>query len=273
MNECVVEIKELRVSFPGFGGSVEAVRGISLEVFQGEIVGLVGESGSGKSVSALTALGMFPLGTKPQVSGSVTVLGKDVLSMSERQLESLRGSQIALVPQEPLTSLNPTIRVGRQLSAVIRAHRSESAQRAMEIGTELLSEMMIEDPLRVMGAYPFELSGGLRQRVVLAMAFACNPKVLIADEPTSALDVTVQKEVLDLLAARARASGASILMITHDMGVVRYICDRLYVMLDGRIVESGDPDRLLSHPEHAYTKRLLNALPERTARRHLLPVE
>ena len=273
MSEPIVDIRNLRVSFPAYRGRIDAVRDVSLQIYRGEIVGLIGESGSGKTVTAMTTLGLFPQGLPPVVSGSVNVLGEDMLTMGGNELTARRGARIALVPQEPASSLNPTVRIRRQLVWAIQAHRAVASAEAETVARRLLEDMRIDDPGRVMAAYPFELSGGLRQRVLLAMAFSCDPSVLIADEPTSALDVTTQKRVLDLLVDRATAEDVAVLLITHDMGVGWHYCDRIYVMYRGEIVESGVTESVLESPRHAYTRRLLNALPERSARGQPLPVD
>lgn len=272
MSEPVIDIRDLRVSFPVYRKRIDAVRGVSLEMHPGEIVGLIGESGSGKTVTAMSTLGLFPAGSVPIASGSVKVLGEEILTMSPADLAERRGSRIALVPQEPATALNPTIRIRRQLVMVIQAHGTFTTTQAERLATNLLKDMGVDDPRRVMQAYPFELSGGLRQRVLLAMAFSGNPSVLIADEPTSALDVTTQKLVLDLLVDRARTAKVSVLLVTHDIGVGWHYCDRIYVMYQGEIVESGTATSILENPRHSYTRRLLNALPERSPRGQPLPV-
>ena len=272
MSGRVVDIRHLKVAFPLFKRRIEAVRGVSLKVHAGEIVGLIGESGSGKTVTALSTLGLCPAGSRPIWSGSVKVMDEEILTMGARDLAERRGSRVALVPQEPASSLNPTIRIRGQLLMVIRAHRSFTTKEAETLALKLLEDMGVDDPERIMSAYPFELSGGLRQRVLLAMAFSCNPSLLIADEPTSALDVTTQKLVLDLLIDRARTSSVSVLLVTHDIGVGWHYCDRIYVMSQGEIVESGMANNILGSPRHPYTQRLLNALPERSPRGQPLPV-
>ncbi len=272
MSEPVIDIRDLRVSFPVYGKRIEAVRGVSLKVHAGEIVGLIGESGSGKTVTAMSTLGLYPAGSAPIATGSVKVMGEEIFTMSRADLAERRGSRIALVPQEPATSLNPTMRIRRQLVMAIQAHRTLTARQAETLATDLLEDMRVVDPRRVMRAYPFELSGGLRQRVLLAMAFSCSPSLLIADEPTSALDVTTQKRVLDLLVDRAKTSSVSVLLVTHDMSVGWHYCDRIYVMCRGEVVESGTTASVLENPRHSYTRQLLNSLPERSPRGQPLPV-
>jgi len=268
-----ISIENLSVSFPTYGGYVKAVDQVSLQVQAGEIVGLVGESGSGKTITSLTTLGLLPQNANPQVNGVVKVLGDDVLSMNNKQLEQIRGARIALIPQEPMTALNPSIRVGKQINMVIRAHQPKNEDQARKQTRELLEKMGITDSRRVAESFPFELSGGLQQRVLLAMAFSCQPEVLIADEPTTALDVTIQKQVLDLIRLRVKESQVATLFITHDMGVVWELCDRVYVMNQGQVVEHGDTRKILSQPEHPYTCKLLNALPERNEKRQPLPLD
>src|SRR6185437_376068 len=197
--------------------------------------------------------------------GSIHVLGRDMLAASEREMEEVRGKLVSMVFQEPMNALNPTIRIGRQITEVIHRHERVSAAAAEARAEGLLAEMQVPDARRVMGNYPFELSGGMRQRVLLAMAFSCNPKVLIADEPTTALDVTVQAQVLALLRERARERGTSVLFISHDLAVVAQLCDRIYVMYAGRVVEQGPTARVLGRPLHPYSAALLRSLPEQAA--------
>ncbi len=260
--DAIAQVNDLCLEFPTYHGAVHALSGVSLTVRRGEIVGLVGESGSGKSVTALALLRLLPEGSVRFTGGSVALLGRDILQLSERSLEDIRGNAASMIFQEPMTALNPTIRIGRQITQVIRRHEAVSEAEALRRTEALLSEMQIPDAARVMRNYPFELSGGMRQRVLIAMAFSCNPDVLIADEPTTALDVTVQAQVLSLLRERARARGASVLFITHDLAVVGQLCDRVYVMYAGRVAEEGATGDVLSRPLHPYTRALLKSLPE-----------
>ncbi|HET7412099.1 MAG TPA: ABC transporter ATP-binding protein, partial [Pararhizobium sp.] len=216
----VVSIDDLSLVFPTYHGDVRALSGVTLDVGQGEIVGLVGESGSGKSVTAMSVVRLLPPGAARFTRGKLTLLGRDMLAIGERALEDVRGKEASMIFQEPMSALNPTIRIGRQIIEVIRRHERIGEREARQRAETLLAEMQVPDAARVMRNYPFELSGGMRQRVLIAMAFSCNPSVLICDEPTTALDVTVQAQVLALIRERARARGTAVLFITHDLAVV-----------------------------------------------------
>ncbi|SMP16908.1 ABC transporter ATP-binding protein [Shimia sagamensis] len=262
MADPVLKIDGLEVLFPGFSGDVHAVNGVDLDVQPGEIVGLVGESGSAKSVTAMTALGLLPAGAFRQSAGTISILGRDVATMSEREMNKLRGGDVAMIFQEPQTALNPTKTIGKQMLRVIELHSNLRGLAARDRAIELLKDMRINDAEEILGRYPFELSGGMRQRILIGMAFACSPKLLVADEPTTALDVTVQRQVLQLLHAKARQTGASVLFISHDLAVISQFCDRIYVMYAGRVVESGPAQKVLGNPQHPYTAALIEALPE-----------
>ncbi|OBS08237.1 ABC transporter ATP-binding protein [Acidihalobacter prosperus] len=259
----VLEIEDLSMEFPVYGGAVRALDGVNLNVAQGEMVGVVGESGCGKSVTSLLAMGLLPRQDYRVRSGRITLLDTDVLNASESTLVTMRGQRAAMIFQEPLTALNPTRRIGSQMIEVIRRRRLLSRSAARTEAARLLGEMRIADADEVLRRYPFELSGGMRQRVLIALAFSGDPAIVIADEPTTALDVTVQRQVLGLLRERARQAGAAVMLITHDMGVVAQYTDRVYVMYAGRVVESGGTREVLSSPAHPYTRALLAALPER----------
>jgi peptide/nickel transport system ATP-binding protein len=258
----VVAIEDLALDFPTYRGVIPALAGITIAVAPGEIVGLVGESGSGKSVTAMSVIRLLPEGAMRVRQGQIHLLGRDVLGASPAALQGMRGRLASMIFQEPMNALNPTIRIGRQIVQVIRQHEPVGAAEAAARAGRLLSEMQVQDAPRVMRSFPFELSGGMRQRVLIAMAFACNPKLLIADEPTTALDVTVQAQVLALLRERARERGTSVLFITHDLAVVAQLCNRVYVMYAGRIVEQGATADVLNRPLHPYTRALLRSLPE-----------
>jgi peptide/nickel transport system ATP-binding protein len=262
-SDTVLAIDDLRLAFPVYGGAVRALDGVQMRVARGEIVGVVGESGCGKSVTALLALGLLPREDYRVLGGRVSLLGTDVLAASEHELGALRGSRASMIFQEPLTALNPTRRVGAQMIEVIRRHQPLGRTAARDLAIRVLGEMRIGDAAEVMRRYPFELSGGMRQRVLIALAFAGRPAILIADEPTTALDVTVQRQVLTLLRERARQSRTAVLLITHDMGVVSLYTDRMYVMYAGRIVEAGPTREVLGAPAHPYTRALLDGLPDR----------
>jgi peptide/nickel transport system ATP-binding protein len=262
MTAPVVQIDRLALAFVGHAETITALRGISLHVDAGEIVGLVGESGSGKSATAMSILRLLPYGKARYPEGEIKVLGQNVLGTPERQLQDMRGAEVAMIFQEPMTALNPVLRVGEQIIDVILRHRSMSRTDATTLALTLLRDLHINDPERTLAAYPHELSGGMRQRVMIAMAFSCQPKMIIADEPTTALDVTVQAQILSLLKERAVATGTAVLLITHDLAVVAQLCDRVYVMYRGEIVEHGTTRAVIGNPQHAYTRALLNALPE-----------
>ncbi|MFF3381296.1 dipeptide ABC transporter ATP-binding protein [Streptomyces sp. NPDC002680] len=255
----ILEIENLDVTFTTETGDVPAVREVSLHVRPGETLALVGESGSGKSTVALAALGL--LSGNARATGRVEIGGVDVVGASEADLARLRGRTASMVFQEPATALDPLTRIGAQIAEVIRNHRPLSAKEAASEAVDLLRRVGIPDPERRASAFPFQLSGGQRQRVVIAMAIANSPGLLIADEPTTALDVTVQAEILDLLRALAADSGTGVLLVTHNMGVVADFADRVAVMLQGEIVETGPVEEVLLRPAHEYTRRLLSAVP------------
>ncbi|WP_036666548.1 ABC transporter ATP-binding protein [Paludibacterium yongneupense] len=261
----VLSIDRLSLEFPVYRGAIHALNGVTLSVGAGEIVGIVGESGSGKSVTAMMAMRLLPATSYRVTAGSLHVLGHDMLTVSERTLSALRGADVAMIFQEPMTALNPTRRIGAAMVEVIRCHRRLSAHDARAHAIALLEDMHIADAAGVLERYPFELSGGMRQRILIALAFSCNPRLLIADEPTTALDVTVQRQVLLLLRERARALGTGVLFISHDMAVVSQLCDRVYVMYAGSVVESGPTADILVRPAHPYTRGLLLGLPESAA--------
>jgi peptide/nickel transport system ATP-binding protein len=241
-------------------GEANVLRGISLEVEPGEVRGLVGESGAGKSMLGRAVLGLLPANATV-TSGHIAFEGRDLLAMRESERRSLLGRRIALIPQDPMTSLNPVKRVGAQVSSLLRHHLGLSKRAALLRATELLTEVAIREPERVLSLYPHEISGGMRQRVLIAMAFACDPSLVIADEPTTALDVTVQRQVLQLVERLRRSHGSAVLFITHDLGVVAKICRSMSVLHAGRVLEEGETADVLMRPRHAYTRALLAATP------------
>ncbi|MYS68934.1 ATP-binding cassette domain-containing protein, partial [Streptomyces sp. SID5926] len=255
----ILELDDLGVVFTTETGTVQAVRGVSLSVAPGETLALVGESGSGKSTVALAAMGL--LAGNARATGTAVVDGTDIVGADEEQLSGLRGSTVSMVFQEPATALDPLTRVGKQIAEVIRNHRRISAADAAARAVELLRRVGIPEPEQRARSYPFQLSGGQRQRVVIAMAIANEPALLIADEPTTALDVTVQAEILDLLRRLAAETGTGVLLVTHNMGVVADFADRVAVMYQGAIVETGPVEDVLLRPTHDYTRRLLSAVP------------
>ncbi|EMM3427305.1 ABC transporter ATP-binding protein [Klebsiella aerogenes] len=263
MENRVLTIDNVRLSFPVYQGQVNVLNNISLHIDRGEIVGVVGESGSGKSVTAMLAMRLLPAGSYHIHSGAITLMGHDMLNLTEKTLRDIRGSKVAMIFQEPMTALNPTRRIGKQMVDVIRQHRPMSLREARARAVELLADMQIADPPSVLKRYPFELSGGMRQRVMIAIAFSCEPDLLIADEPTTALDVTVQRQVLRLLKQKAQATGTAVLFISHDMAVVSQVCDRLYVMYAGAVIESGNTGEVLQQPQHPYSIGLLNSAPDK----------
>ncbi|MER7071402.1 ABC transporter ATP-binding protein [Terrabacter sp. NPDC000476] len=260
----VLEVADLSVRFRGEGGDVSAVDGVDLSLGRGEIVGIVGESGCGKSVTAMSLAGLLP--RSATVTGSVRLEGQELVGADARRLRAARGQEIAYIFQEPMTSLNPVLTVGRQIGEVLQVHERLSRREARERAVELLALVGIPSPRERVGAYPHQLSGGMRQRVMIAMAVACEPKVLVADEPTTALDVTVQAGILDVLRGLRDRLGTSILIITHDLGVIADVADRVVVMYAGRVVERAGVGELFERPQHHYTAGLLTATP--TAGRH-----
>ncbi|WP_128516112.1 ABC transporter ATP-binding protein [Tabrizicola thermarum] len=253
----VLEVRDLSVTFRQEGRRIEAVRGVSFTVDKGETVALVGESGSGKSVTALSTVGL--LSDNAEVAGSVTYNGTQMVGASERELRKVRGNDISFIFQEPMTSLNPLHTIEKQLAESLALHQGLSGDKARARIVELLGKVGIRDAESRLGAYPHQLSGGQRQRVMIAMALANGPELLVADEPTTALDVTIQAQILDLLADLKRAEGLSLLFITHDLGIVRRIADRVCVMQGGEIVEQGSTAEIFANPQHPYTQKLLAA--------------
>ncbi|MBD8078136.1 ABC transporter ATP-binding protein [Cellulosimicrobium arenosum] len=258
-SDAVLSFEDLHVRFGTEFGTVHAVKGISLDVQPGEVVALVGESGSGKSVTSMTALGLLPSNAK--VSGTIRVGDKVVGDLDLRGLRRMRGNDVAMVFQEPMTALNPVLTIGDQLTEALQLHGIAFGKLADARAAELLHMVGIPEPERRLKQYPHELSGGQRQRVVIALAISCDPKVIIADEPTTALDVTVQADILDLLRSLKDKLNTGILLITHNMGVVADMADRVAVMLKGDLVEMGTADQVLNHPQHEYTRKLLGAVP------------
>jgi oligopeptide/dipeptide ABC transporter ATP-binding protein len=272
--EPVLRVRDLAVEFATSGGVVHAVTDVSYDLLAGQTLAIVGESGCGKTVSALALLGLLPRPQARVTGGRAELRGRDLLAMGERELRHVRGREIAMVFQDPMTSLNPVMTVGAQIAEALAAHEPSQAApaRAARV-VALLALAGVPDPARAADAYPPQLSGGMRQRVMVAMAIANHPSVLIADEPTTALDVTVQAQVLDVLRAAQRETGAATLLITHDLGVVAEMADRVAVMYAGRVVELADVATLFRRPRHPYTVALLASLPRLdAAQRRLAPV-
>lgn len=271
----LLSIRNLQTEFSGPAGLVRAVDGVSFDVAPGEIFGIVGESGCGKSATCRSILRLFGGAAARLAGGQILLKGVgDLAAMTERDLARVRGRDVAFIFQDPLTALNPTMRIGKQIMEVILCHEKMSKAQAREAALQLLRDVQVTSPERRLQAYPHELSGGLRQRVVIAMALALRPRLIIADEPTTALDVTVQDQILRLLRERRDTTGTAIILITHDLGVVSQICDRVAVMYAGRVVETGTTRAVLDQPAHPYTRALLAALPGQVDRtQDLVPIE
>lgn len=257
----LLQVSDLSISFSSMYGQFRVLDQVSLDIGKGEIVGVVGESGSGKSVTALSILRILDKNASFD-SGEILFNGENLLGLSEKKIQELRGKRIGMVFQEPMTALNPTMKVGKQLANVIKRHLNVSKKEANNLAVKALNDVKIKDPEIVFQKYPFQLSGGMRQRVVIALAMSAPPELLIADEPTTALDVTVQAEILKLMKDLSTNTGTSIMLISHDLGVVANICDRVNVMYGGKIVEKGTTKEVLFHPQHPYTQALIESLPE-----------
>jgi peptide/nickel transport system ATP-binding protein len=257
----LLEVEDLRVHFQTDDGIVKAVDGVSYRVERGQALGIVGESGSGKSVSSLTVMGLTRFFKSAQISGSVKFDGKELLTASDEEMRRIRGNEIAMIFQDPLSSLHPFYRIGKQLVEAIQSHRDVSRAQALDRAVEMLGLVGIPEPRKRVDAYPHEFSGGMRQRVMIAMALANDPKLLIADEPTTALDVTVQAQILDLIQRLQSELDTAIVMITHDLGVVAEVADEIAVMYAGEIVEHASKDAIFAAPEHPYTWGLLRSIP------------
>lgn len=260
MAETLLEIRNLTVAFPELGRRVQALRGCSLAIGKGEILGLVGESGSGKSLTALACLGMVP--PPGEVDGSIRLAGQEIIGRSDAELAEVRGGVAAMVFQNPGKSLSPFFTIGRQMTDAIQCHRPLDTRQAREAAVEALHDVRMPDPAMALDKYPHQMSGGQLQRVMIAMAMACEPQLLIADEPTTALDVTIQAQIIVLLRELAANKGWTILFITHDLGVVASLCDRVAVMYAGQVVESGSVEQVFAAPAHPYTERLMETVPK-----------
>ena len=261
MNAPLLSVTDLSVSFKTDEGSLPAVRGVSFDLAKGETIGIVGESGSGKSVTSLAMMGLIPSPPGEISSGRAMFDGGDLLTMDPASLRSIRGKKIAMIFQDPMTALNPFLSVEEQLTEVTRLHLGLSRRDSIDHAVEMLAKVGISSPSKRIKDYPHQFSGGMRQRVMIAIALSCNPEILIADEPTTALDVTIQAQILDLLRELQEEHGTSIIMITHDLGVVANICRRVLVMYAGRIVEKASVEALFANPTHPYTRGLLGSMP------------
>ena len=274
MSEYLVDIQHERLSFFTPAGEVKALNDVSIHLNDGEVLGIVGESGSGKSVTAYSLMGLTAYPGR-LVGGTIDFNGHRINDLSEKEFRKIRGNEVSIIFQDPMTSLNPVYTIGNQITEVIRLHTDKNKDQAKARAKELLELVGINEPEKRLKQYPHELSGGMRQRVMIAIALACEPKLLIADEPTTALDVTIQAQILELMMDLKEKLGMAIIMITHDLGVVASMCDRIAVMYAGRIVEYGTTDDIFYNPKHEYTKGLLKSIPRLDAKEHerLVPIE
>lgn len=274
MSEYLVEIKNERLSFFTPAGEVKALNDVSINLKEGEVLGIVGESGSGKSVTAYSLMGLTAYPGK-LIGGTLDFNGHRINDMSEKEMRKMRGNEVAIIFQDPMTSLNPVYTIGNQIEEVVLLHTDKNRKEAHARAKELLELVGINEPEKRLKQYPHELSGGMRQRVMIAIALACEPKLLIADEPTTALDVTIQAQILELMMELKDRLGMAIIMITHDLGIVANICEKIAVMYAGRIVEYGTTDEIFYDPKHEYTRGLLRSIPRLDATKHerLIPIE
>ncbi len=274
MAEYLVDIKNERLSFFTPAGEVKALNDVSIQLKEGEVLGIVGESGSGKSVTAYSLMGLTAHPGK-LLGGELHFNGHQIEKMTDKEMRKIRGNEISIIFQDPMTSLNPVYTIGNQITEVIKLHTDKDSKQAKARAKELLALVGINAPDKRLKQYPHELSGGMRQRVMIAIALACEPKLLIADEPTTALDVTIQAQILELMMELKDKLGMAIIMITHDLGVVASMCERIAVMYAGRIVEYGTTDDIFYHPKHQYTKGLIRSIPRLDTKEHerLIPIE
>ena len=262
MSNPVLQIENLQTHFFTDRGQIPAVDGVTISVNKGEVVGIVGESGCGKSVTSLSVMKLVPNPPGRIVGGKIKFKGEDLVTVNEKRMRDIRGNEIAMIFQEPMTSLNPVFTIGNQIGESIRLHTKASKKESRDRAIDMLKKVGIPRAEAIVDEYPHQLSGGMRQRVMIAMAMACNPELLIADEPTTALDVTIQAQILDLMRQLNREAQTAILLITHDLGVVAEMCHRVVVMYAGNVIEEGDVRTILKKPKHPYTKGLLNSLPK-----------
>ena len=274
-NDVVLKVEDLRTYFNTDDGVVKAVDGVSFELHKGETLGIVGESGCGKSVSNLSIMKLIPSPPGKIMSGTALLNGNDIFKMSTDKIRRLRGNQISMIFQDPMTSLNPFLKISTQMVETIVLHQGMEKKQAKEKAVEMLKLVGIPNPGKRVDDYPHQFSGGMRQRVMIAMALSCNPEILIADEPTSALDVTIQAQILEIIKELSERLGTAVIMITHDLGVVAGTCDRINVMYAGRIVEKGTVDEIFDDPRHPYTKGLIHSVPrlDRPGKKRLYSIE
>lgn len=261
MSENLIEVKKLVTQFSGKNGTVTAVDGVSFNIKKGETLGIVGESGCGKSVTSMSILRLIPPQSGKIASGEILFGGKDLTKLSDKEIRQIRGNEIAMIFQDSMTGLNPVMTIGKQLVETITAHSKMDKKEAWERAREMLMKVGIPSPAQRLKEYPHQLSGGMRQRVMIAMALSCNPSLLIADEPTTALDVTIQAQIMDLILELKEEMGMAVLLITHDMGLVAQMADRVLVMYAGQLIEQARVLELFDHPAHPYTKALLRSVP------------
>lgn len=261
MSENLIEVKKLVTQFSGKNGTVTAVDGVSFNIKKGETLGIVGESGCGKSVTSMSILRLIPPQSGKIASGEILFGGKDLTKLSDKEIRQIRGNEIAMIFQDSMTGLNPVMTIGKQLVETITAHSKMDKKEAWERAREMLMKVGIPSPAQRLKEYPHQLSGGMRQRVMIAMALSCNPSLLIADEPTTALDVTIQAQIMDLILELKEEMGMAVLLITHDMGLVAQMADRVLVMYAGQLIEQAGVLELFDHPAHPYTRALLRSVP------------
>ncbi|HOJ09223.1 MAG TPA: ABC transporter ATP-binding protein [Clostridiales bacterium] len=274
MSNILLDIKNLKVSFFTPAGEVKAINDVSIQMEEGDVLGIVGESGSGKSVTSYSIMGLVPFPGRI-IDGTIDFNGHRINDMTEAELRSIRGNEVSIIFQDPMTSLNPVYTIGNQIREAILLHTNLNKQQAYERSVELLKLVGINEPEKRLKQYPHELSGGMRQRVMIAIALACEPKLLIADEPTTALDVTIQAQIMELMTELKNKINMSIILITHDLGIVSSVCRKIMVMYAGKIVESGTIDDIFYNPKHEYTKGLLRSIPKLNTKEHekLVPIE
>ena len=273
MTPPILEVHNLHISFKTYLGKIKAVQGLSFSLEEGETLAIVGESGCGKSATAQSIMQLIPSPPGSIDKGSIRFKGKELLTKSNKEMNAIRGSEIGMIFQDPMTSLNPTMRVGHQIMEPLIKKINFSKDKAQKRSMELMTLVGITHPTKRFHQYPHEFSGGMRQRVMIAIALACSPKILIADEPTTALDVTIQSQILDLMQELQKKTKTSIILITHDLGIVARMCDRILVMYAGNIIESGTAEEIFYHPKHPYTQGLLDSIPTLASKtKRLIPI-